>query len=239
MRHLTPLSLSLLLIIAGFSFAEAPSACSWDVTADTRTGTLEMSIEPQGLVSGTLLGQPVGGSLVGRHLVLVRQGPEGPEHWDGWIATDNPSDTGCPAVAGTFTRPGSDGSLPWFGTGTTGDDEAPRRVSVEPVIPRRNPTPVPPTAAPEPSPTAAPLVIPVLADGRISFAGTWLTPDGLLEIRQEGSRLTFVLPDREVSGRVIGSDTLIGGFGPGCCKGTVEQGFTVIAWDNGARWSRK
>jgi hypothetical protein len=82
-------------------------------------------------------------------------------------------------------------------------------------------------------------VAPHLPTGQPDLAGTWETPDGPLTIRQDGSRLTFVLPDRQVSGRLTGPNTLIGGFAPGCCKGRLEQAFTVIAWENGTRWYRR
>jgi len=74
--------------------------------------------------------------------------------------------------------------------------------------------------------------------GRPLVAGTWRTPDGPLEVRQSGSRLTFVLPDRTVEGRLTGPETLIAGFAPGCCKGKLKQGFTVITWNNGVSWYR-
>lgn len=93
---------------------------------------------------------------------------------------------------------------------------------------------------PEETPLTAPPVTALhLPSGKPSLAATWETPDGPLTIRQKGSSLVFVLPDREVSGRLTGGENLIGGFGPGCCKGHLEQAFTVIAWDNGIRWYRK
>ena len=164
-----------------------------------------------------------------------------------------------PILAGTFLRPGEDGPLPWFAISESQMGEA-EILAVAPLAtggaeqlqeqaaPESQAEVTPPTKArvqdqhPEQQkiqPVSAPAPVPHLPSGKPSLAGTWDTPDGPLTIRQEGSSLTFILPDREISGRLTGSDSLIGGFGPGCCKGHLEQEFAVITWDNGVSWYRK
>jgi len=265
-RHpLGILTTALISVILGAALvlsAEEP-AYHWQVVANGAEGALDLSAESGGRVSGTLFGSPVEGRLVGRRLVLVREGAGGTESWEAWLATpENVLGNDQPILAGTFLRPGEDGLLPWFGMSRSLD--------------ARGGTPVPATGAagatqrgpwPEHSqevlagPTVSPSAVetpevhdtatedipsqpvptspPSLPSGQLGLAGTWQTPDGPLTIRQKGSSLVFVLPDREISGRLTGPDSLIGGFGPGCCKGQVEQAFNVIAWDNGIRWVRK
>ena len=248
--------LAVLATLAVLALAAAPAraadtALRWHVVADGAPGDLALRTTPAGRLEGTLLGRRVEGWLVGRHLVLVRQGENGPETWEAWLATpENVHGDERPVLAGTFTRPGVEGPLPWFGTTPPrGPAPAPRPPAAPPrTLPAPPPTaphaavPAPPSF--EPAPGAAsggppPAAAPRLPTGQPDVAGTWETPDGPLEILQEGSRLTFVLPDRRVDGRLTGPDSLIGGFGPGCCKGHLEQAFTVIAWDNGVRWYRR
>lgn len=245
------------------------NANSWQITANGLQGSLELSTQPGGRIIGTLLGSPVEGWLVGRHLVLIRDGNTGPETWEAWLATSkNAQNHGNPILAGTFVQPGGDGPLPWFGTSqiepaVTGVPAlAPPLAAAAP--PQRDQQPenvreAPPQATPIPAPLPTPeeqhqveaprqeatplpqaaATAPSFSSGKPSLAGSWETPDGPLTIRQKGSSLTFVLPDREVSGRLTGAENLIGGFGPGCCKGHLEQAFTVINWDNGIRWFKK
>jgi hypothetical protein len=187
--------------------------------------------------------------------VLIREGEAGPETWEAWLATsENVDNNGSPILAGTFTRQRGNEPLPWFGVSTTGTAGANAPVVILPAADAAEATSQPATrsvpsttpeepqqadAAAEKSPVPPPTATqPLLPSGKPSLAGSWQTPDGPLSIRQNGSSLVFVLPDREVSGRLTGSENLIGGFGPGCCKGHLEQAFAVIAWDNGIRWIR-
>jgi len=259
----------LTVLLVPFLFAVAASAGTkesgyhWYVNANGAQGTLVLSTGNGGRITGTLLGRPVDGWLVGRRLVLVRQGPEGRETWGAWLATPE-STTGDdrPILAGSYLRHGDDAPLPWFGTPQPTEviAQASRPVPPPPAAPRTersadttsavdqgqqsSETPevasssgrTPPEGTP---PGPASTLAPRLASGQPNLAGTWQTPDGPLTIRQEGSRLTFELPDREVAGRLTGPDSVIGGFGPGCCKGHLEQAFAVIKWDNGVRWYRK
>lgn len=231
-----------LALAAGAAAAGGDLPYHWYINANGAEGALDISTAAGGQVTGKLLGAPVSGWLVGRHLVLVRRGDAGDETWEGWIATpEHVRESGQPVIAGTFIRPGADGPLPWFGAARRVQElaaEAQARGLAAPSPPsrpltgedRKNP-PVPEAPRHRTAPR--------LPTGQPAIAGTWQTPDGPLEIRQDGSRLTFVLPDREVSGRLTGPDSLIGGFGPGCCKGHLEQAFTVIAWDNGVKWYRQ
>lgn len=263
-RHRLTLLVVLLMpavLVAGTAGPPEGSAYHWNIDANGTGGELDLTAGPGGRISGTLSGIPVEGWLVGRHLVLLREGPDGRETWEAWLGTpENVHGDDRPILAGTYLLPGGDGPLPWFGyhqaAATAGAAPAPPRATTEAVAllppitnpPQTGSQPPAPTRAPAaesrtPGATAAPTgsatVAPRLPTGQPAIAGLWQTPDGPLEIRQNGSRLTFVLPDREVSGRLTGSDTLIGGFGPGCCKGRLEQAFNVIHWDNGTRWFRK
>ncbi len=234
---------TLAVLVAPALAADTP-ALAWAIDADGNRGRLELRTGPDGTVEGTLFGRPVEGWLAGRHLLLAREGENGRETWEAWLGTGT-ADTGQAILAGTFILPGDTAPRPWYGTPAVPEPTR-RPASPEP----RTPAPVQPgtAAASRPSPippspsggeTAPPKAGLRLPNGQPAIAGTWETPDGPMEIRQEGSRLTFVSPEGEVSGRLTGPDTLIGGFGPGCCKGTLEQGFTVIAWENGVRWFRK
>lgn len=266
------ITLLILVILAGAGFIQAQGPTyHWQVNANGSEGSLDLSTESGAQISGTLLGSPVEGWLVGRHLVLIRQGSAGPETWEAWLATpENVQGDDKPILAGTFLRSGGGGLLPWFGTSQyqLSATEAPAPVPATAVVAttaavtpkeqqpdnapeatvQSEPNPDPSTTAKvqgqqsvqqEIPPVPAPVPVPHLPSGKPSLAGTWDTPDGPLTIRQEGSSLVFVLPDREISGRLTGSDSLIGGFGPGCCKGHLEQGFAVIGWDNGVSWFRK
>jgi len=243
-----------LVLIALPAGAAETGALLWDVVANGVSGTLEIAATSEGRIEGTLLGKTVEGWLVGRHLVLVREGAAGTETWEAWLATPESSrGEARPVLAGTFTRPDAEGPLPWFGTpplpspartdgaGTTPADRPVRLTAPAAQQPATSGVPAVPASGNTPrSDTAVPKAAgPRLPSGQPRIAGTWETPDGPLEILQDGSRLTFVLPDRRVDGRLTGPDTLIGGFGPGCCKGRLEQAFTVIAWNNGVRWYRK
>lgn len=269
-RH--PLGFLICLLVPAFIAVALPGPAEepthhWHVNANGAEGMLDLSIESGARLSGTLLGSPVTGWLVGHRLVLLREGSKGQESWEGWLATpENVLGSQQPILAGTFLRPGEDGPLPWFGTSrpqtaknvvpvlvppSTGTlqgedltDNPPKAASApQPVLPLPSTEPEAQTPAATPAPTPsepasapAPSYIP---SGKPSLAGPWITPDGPLTIRQKGSSLVFVLPDREVSGRLTGGENLIGGFAPGCCKGHLEQAFSVIVWDNGIRWHKQ
>lgn len=227
------------LFVAAFFLHAGELPYTWYVNADGEEGTLQISTGGEGVISGTLLGQPVEGRLLGRRLLLVRHGDAGPESWEAWVGTGG--DGEMPVIAGVFTRPDSNEPLPWFGA-------AHRIEGDQQVAPSTGTTPAFPSSARGAGKTAEPTeaatkrnttIAPLLPDGKPSLQGTWQTPDGPLKIRQDGSKLIFELPDREVSGRLTGQENLIGGFAPGCCKGHLEQAYTVIAWDNGTRWFRK
>lgn len=237
------IALSAGLLIAGSASAASDGLpYSWYVNANGAEGSLQIATAPGGQVTGTLMGEPVTGWLVGRHLVLARHTSDGDESWEGWIATaENVHDGERPVIAGTIIRPGQDGPLPWFGAARSLEQvmaTAPPPPAAPPSVPRV--TSSQPSAPASRAATARrPTTPPRLATGQPDVGGTWQTPDGPLEIRQEGSKLTFLLPDRQVGGRITGPDSLIGGFGPGCCKGHLEQAFTVIVWSNGIRWYRQ
>ncbi len=242
LSHLIALSAGLLIALSA-SAASDGLPYSWYVNANGAEGSLQIATAPGGQVTGTLMGSPVTGWLVGRHLVLARHTSNGDETWEGWIATaKNVHDGNRPVIAGTIIRPGQEGPLPWFGAAR----------SLEQVMAAAPPPPAAPvqkaprvTASPSGSTASQTTAArrqagpPRLPTGQPDVGGIWQTPDGPLEIRQDGSKLTFLLPDRQVGGRVTGPDSIIGGFGPGCCKGQLEQAFTVIAWSNGVRWYRQ
>ncbi|HHQ49102.1 MAG TPA: hypothetical protein ENK19_09520 [Acidobacteria bacterium] len=212
----------------------------WHINVNGRAGTLDISTGKGDQISGTALGAPIDGWLVARHLVFMRHGETGDELWEGWIATPAGHGEG-PIIAGKVIRSGEAGALPWFGTtqlpAAGANSSSSRADSEGGSKPAVSPPAVPPSEASHES--SASTIAPRLETGQPALAGVWMTPDGPLRIRQHGSRLIFVLPDREVLGRLTGPDSLIGGFAPGCCKGHLEQAFTVIAWDNGTRWYRK
>ena len=245
-ERLFALMISGILAVAALGLAGEP-AHHWQINANGVKGSLDLSIGTDGQISGTLSGQPVTGRLVGRRLVLFREGSEEPETWEAWLASpQNTSGDDHLMLAGTFTRSGHEGPLPWFGTAGTQTSEIAQPVpalAIPAVIPLKQPANTPIQTSSEPPAVPPTQPVPALeprpSSGNQGLAGTWETPDGPLTIRQDGSRLTFELPDREVTGRMTGPESLIGGFGPGCCKEHLEQAFNVIAWDNGVRWVRK
>jgi len=91
----------------------------WWVNGNGQTGLLIYSVDPKtNKVTGTLLGVPVEGCLVGRHLVLMPQS-RGNQVWDGWMmdrqhAGEVPIDKCDYFIAGTFSRDGG-GPYPWYG----------------------------------------------------------------------------------------------------------------------------
>ncbi|MCG6963601.1 MAG: hypothetical protein LJE95_10080 [Acidobacteria bacterium] len=239
------LSLTVILTVGALvsapAYGQSIASHRWAVNVNGATGRLELSVGAGGTLTGTALGRSITGRLVGRHLVLSCQTERGVELWDGWVSSPSGNESEASLIAGTVTRPGEPYPLPWFAT-TVSADQAPRpAASPPPAEPRplTQPPLIPSTALPPPSTTAAPTgATPQPATSGPILAGTWRTPDGPLEIRQDGARITIILPDREVPGRVVGPETVIAGFAPGCCKGTLKQGFRAITWSNGITWYR-
>ncbi len=219
----------------------------WLVNLDGTEGELSLRAAEDGRLEGTLLGTPVLGTLTGRRVILLREAPGGAEVWEGWIGTTVPAGADAALMAGSASVPGQASPVPWFAVPVAVPGGAPAG-SPPRGTPPAGPPPAASTAAPSgvsPSPTPGPArefrvaARPTPVPGtRPWVGGTWDTPDGPLEILQEGKALTFVLPDRKVTGRITGADSLIGGFGPGCCKGRIRDAGSVIAWDNGVTWTR-
>ncbi len=223
------LVLAVALAVAAAAGAQERAATQvWQVNADGTAGLLRLAVRRGGELSGTLLGRPVEGRLAGRRIVLRRSAPDGVELWEGWVATPGAE---VPTMAGSYVPAGGGAPRPWFAVAAASAAPAGEGAPA--------PTAPPPAPAPTPPPRPTAVTAAPLLEGRPDLRGVWRTPSGPLEIRQEGARLTFVLPDREVAGRLTGPDTLIGGFAPGCCKGRLEQGFAVIVWDDGTRWYRE
>lgn len=93
---------------------------TWWVNGNGYTGLLVYTLNPQTQrISGTLLGTPVEGYLVGRHLVLHRHPAGNTQLWEGWILDRTlgsaiPSYSGDFIIAGTISVNG-DQVYPWFG----------------------------------------------------------------------------------------------------------------------------
>ncbi len=252
----TVLVLLTLLAIAGLTAADdvppgRTAGHTWNVNLDGTSGLLHLVAAPGGRLEGTLLGAPVTGTLTGRRIVLLRGSGKGQEIWEGWVGTTVPPGADAAPMAGSATIPGRGLPVPWFATPQPADHRPP---SPTPTAWERPPVTLPPSVttspesgvpatAPPPGPApqepAAASPAPLPPGGGPAVGGVWSTPDGPLEIIQDGRMLTFVLPDRRVSGRIIGPDTLIGGFGPGCCKGRLKDGGSIIVWDNGISWYRE
>ena len=82
----------------------------WRVRTDGWSGTLELSVDPSGAVSGTLQDRTVTGFLAGRRLVLRRTIGGHTEVWDGWLPEDPGSSNLF--VAGSVTVGGR--VHPWY-----------------------------------------------------------------------------------------------------------------------------
>ncbi len=221
--------------------AATPWVHQWTVNVDGTSGRLELAVGGDGVLTGTALGHPITGRLVGRHLILSCDTKQGVEIWEGWVSSPKGASTDATLIAGTVTRPGVPFPLPWYATAAATDEAlqpqaAPSAVKPHPLT---QPPIISSTVSPQTTTTAAPArPTPPRSSASPTLAGTWRTPDGPLEIRQEGAKITIILPDREVPGRVVGPETIIAGFAPGCCKGTLKQGFRAITWSNGITWYR-
>jgi hypothetical protein len=211
----------------------------WQVQADGWTGTLTLNVDASGRVSGTLGDRPVTGFLSGRHLLFHRTGGGHEEVWQGWL----PEGSAPPAlfVAGSVTVGGSEGERvhPWYAV-----PEHPAAAGDPTVLTQEEGAdPEPPGGAesspPEPS-LADPVVISPSAapwDGP-DISGAWLSPDGPVEILQQGRSLTVVLPGgTRHGGRFTATDTLVAGLAKGCCKGKLQRP-DLIAWSDGSVWRR-
>jgi len=231
----------------------------WQVQADGWSGTLELSVEPSGAISGTLQDQTVTGFLAGRRLVLRRTIGDRAEVWEGWLAED--PEVSMLFIAGSVTI-GDDGSLhPWYAVPepkASPGDPAPAVLSPvagTPAEPAEDPAPgAAAAAAPgagatapgeEAHPTEEPLAsAPGVTRSQASdwvgpdVSGAWLAVDGRVEIVQEGPSLTVVLPDgTRHEGRFTAADTLVVGLRRGCCKGKLE-GSGQVTWSDGTVWQR-
>jgi len=247
--------LSLILL-----FSPVPASASqetdlparWQVQADGWSGTLVLSIDPSGTISGTLQDRAVTGFLAGRRLVLHRATGDRTEVWDGWLPEAS-SSAGL-FLAGSVTLGGPDGSRihPWYAVPET--DAAPA-VAQEPAADAGDPVPAPEpaplvttgvaAAATEAPPAAEPTAKAPEADRSPSsepepegLSGIWLDYDNRIEIIQKGQNLSVLMPDgTRHEGRYTASDTFVVGLRRGCCKGQLERP-DRIRWSDGTIWTR-
>ena len=114
-----------ILIIALILFSTSLFAfpTSWWVNGNGYTGLLIYKVNPNNnKVTGKLLGTPVEGYLVGRHLVLHRYPNGKTQIWEGWIKDKRlrgniPSYNNDYFLAGTISVKGNS-LYPWFGIAT-------------------------------------------------------------------------------------------------------------------------
>ncbi len=116
-------ALYVVAILSIYSQSNYPT--KWEVNCNGYVGILEYTIDPNtDKVNGSLLGTPVEGFIVDRHLVLHRFPKGRTQIWDGWIIDKTIGAVGQPyyedkfIIAGTGSQSlGSiDGVFPWFGT---------------------------------------------------------------------------------------------------------------------------
>jgi hypothetical protein len=111
-----------LALVCGMNAVNAQTAfpTQWWVNGNGYTGLLIYKVNPgTQRVSGTLLGTPVEGYLIGRHLILHRFPKGNTQIWEGWImdkslGADIPSYNWDYIVAGSISIEG-DRVTPWFG----------------------------------------------------------------------------------------------------------------------------
>jgi hypothetical protein len=232
---------------------------SWRVQADGWIGTLELSVEPSGRVSGTLQDRTVTGFLAGRRLVLRRTMGDRDEVWEGWLSEDAGSSELF--IAGSVTL--GDGGLvrPWYAVPRPGTDRSDPPVAGPEADPSDStvlapeesaaaePADVATTAVAAPDKDVRPPTEPAADDPgaiRLSasgwegqdLSGTWLTSDGRVEILQQEGGLEVILPDgTRHSGRFTAIDTIVVGLRKGCCKGTLQDS-DQISWSDGSNWRR-
>ncbi len=116
---------------------QTPYPTSWNVNCNGYIGLLIYKYNPQTKqVTGALLGTPVEGFLVGRHLMLHRNPKGNGQLYDGWIldpklgAQGQPYYSGDYFIAGTVSEfKGSvDGVYPWYGTAAKGGSGGTQKV---------------------------------------------------------------------------------------------------------------
>lgn len=108
---------------------------TWQVNGNGYTGLLVVNQYNSATneISGTLLGTPFKGYLVGRHLVLHRYPQGRTQIWDGWILDRKLGAQGQPYYNNTLTIAGTiseakgnvDGVYPWFAIAQTGTTSPP------------------------------------------------------------------------------------------------------------------
>jgi hypothetical protein len=126
-KSLTLVSLAAVVFVAAAIPAPAQQGAipkTWQVNGNGYTGLLVLNqINPAtNEVSGTLLGTPATGYLVGRHLVLHRYPQGSTQIWDGWILDPRLGAQGQPYYDGTLIIAGViseskgaiDGVYPWY-----------------------------------------------------------------------------------------------------------------------------
>ncbi len=110
----------LILTLILFSTSLFAFPTSWWVNGNGYTGLLTYKVNPNNnKVTGKLLGTPVEGYLVGRHLVLHRYPNGKTQIWEGWIKDSRlkgniPSYNNDYFLAGTISVK-NNGLYPWFG----------------------------------------------------------------------------------------------------------------------------
>jgi len=114
------------LVSANSGFAQqSPYPTKWNINSNGYIGLLTYNYNPQTKrVNGTLLGTPVEGFLVGRHLMLHRTQQGDTQLYDGWIMDPKLGAHGQPYyntayfIAGTVSqfKGNIDGVYPWYGT---------------------------------------------------------------------------------------------------------------------------
>jgi hypothetical protein len=223
--YLCSLVLGLGVVVAVTAADDWPTR--WKVNGNGETGTLELTIDDEGVVTGQLFGQPVEGWVSGRHLVMRRDAGGGTEMWEGWLSGDGTGS--APIVAGTISVSKNGGSqvYPWFGTLES--------TAAAPVVvaPAEAPSSAPPVAESPEGSTA------VTEPAGGPLAGTWVSLTGeRIVIEQDGQRLTVTMPDGSShSGRVTGDASLVVGLRKGCCNGKLDSP-DIIIWSDGVRWDR-
>ena len=121
-KHLLTLILTMAVfgIVLGQSYPK-----TWQVNGNGYTGLLILQSVDQvsGKVSGTLLGTPVEGYLVGRHIVLHRYPQGSTQIWEAWIMDPKLGAAGQAYYDGSYFMAGYvsenggsvDGVYPWYG----------------------------------------------------------------------------------------------------------------------------
>lgn len=129
---------AMILVTTSVAAQQNPYPTTWRVNCNGYTGILTYTYNPSDrTVSGTLLGTPATGFLVGRHLMLHRS-PDGTQLYDGWIVDPKLGAHGQPYYDGTFFIAGTvselttqvDGVYPWYGIELAASQPAPAAVQL-------------------------------------------------------------------------------------------------------------